>query len=176
MTRFMTREEYRGSIGLSSGLRMVRMVSPDSGTRIPRIVGHVQIQAGSSWNSLRAGAIRHSLQHGDRIRRAEDAVEFQFLTNSDGRSVRRSRSARPSRKIEAPQHASETAFQDKFSTNPASGHQSILSTARFGKAIFCRLKPVDVLSLSRTSGLQSSDHGFPVHGFAVTPTERRADD
>jgi hypothetical protein len=43
--------------------------------------------------------------------------------------------------IEGPQHASETAFQDKFSTNPASGHQSIISTARFRKAIFCRLKP-----------------------------------
>src|SRR5215510_4385 len=59
----------------------------DSGTRIPRIAGHVQIQAGSSWDSLRAGTIRHSLQHGDRIRLAEDAVEFQFLTDSDGRSV-----------------------------------------------------------------------------------------
>jgi hypothetical protein len=33
-----------------------------------------------------------------------------------------------------------------------------------------------LLSVSRTSGLQSSDHGFPVYGFAVTPTERRADD
>src|SRR5262249_22174630 len=59
----------------------------DSGTRIPRIAGHVQIQAGSRWDSLRAGAIRHSLQHGDRIRLAEAAAEFQFLTDSDGRSV-----------------------------------------------------------------------------------------
>src|SRR5215475_6291448 len=115
MTRFVTPEEYRGSIGLSSGLawyrpcswspflRRIRLlcrfrpvgrcfrgyterIRQDSGTRIPRIAGHVQIPAGSSWDSLRAGAIRHSLQHGDRIRLAEDAVEFQFLTDSDGRS------------------------------------------------------------------------------------------
>jgi hypothetical protein len=37
--------------------------------------------------------------------------------------------------------SSFSAFQDKFSSNPTSGHQSILSTARFRKAIFCRLKP-----------------------------------